>query len=730
MDLAEKKKKLEQLRASRLEAQRKIMAAGGQVSSDGAAAVPSGPSTPPPAPQRPSSFPQENPDRRTPPPEEILPSGLSAHPPNVAEEVGSVPTEAPEDSVGLPIARREVTVAAVPRNGFQMLSGWDEEAFHIEEGGGPMEPTTRHEGPRSRAVALLNPSSVLQGASSSPPLLPGIAELSIGTMPHVFRAEQPSPSAVGAERMANRGSSGATSEEGCVAVVVAAVFATSARYADEEAGEGVEGSAVSRMLDRATSHSGFAWGANGAAGWTATSTSGRQTLKFGSELDSFLVQHSPGLVLVWVLLPAVYGEQQQRQECTGPSAAVSDVVVVVPLVCDAEVRTILLHPYQPGVLLGGTRSGRIVSWNFSTPWAGWSISQLVTRCTAATGTPHTLVLPSMRPSSSTFPSPGCGVLKMAILGEESAHQLHAIRVDGSVNTWSAHKTITPLSTRQAYQQYSPLGPIGTSAAFAVKRGAGGALTRVFVGTQHGTVLVGTPRDAKAVDYVPSSSSAGTTVASGSASGVSEREARAAADLKRGLGDHTGMIASVSRQAQDGADFLRDDASLLTCGVDGRALLWPQDGAAAPFSLAQNGVTAVTWSPVDSELFATGSDSGAISLWRLQSAVVLTPLVTLLPARPVECAHLSSAILVLSTKTRSREAGGRGTGVVSNGTGAAGRAGGAASEPNGFSTLTPVTTLQFSPDGQWLFAGYNSGSIVVIHLESDTLEGGIREKTVS
>lgn len=667
----------------------------------------------------------------------------------------------------------------------------------------------------SHAVAELNSAFLFKGESSAYifSALPPVSDLSIGTIPCNFRVGGGATGRVDlhgtlvevhgsgwndtGERM-DSALLERSLQEKPVGVVMAASFTTAARFSEEEddeirestmdrkgdekkflfsKGVGMLGGDGSRN-DRSTSHTGVAWGSSRGAGaeWTATSTSGQDKMKFGSELDHFLILNSPGLVLVWVLLPTVHAELRHRmqqhnlhkptasdgtQESTTTPAkkdavestylfSVSDIVAVVPLVCDADVRTILLHPTQPGVLLGGTRSGRVVWWNFASSWSNWTLPQFISRAVASSGAPHTLLLPCQRPSYSSFPSPGGGILRLAVLGESGDHRICAVREDGGIRTWSAPPLLMPRSVLEPFYGDKPLHCHATSASIIVTSNS--SIVKVFLGTSTGAVFIGHFRDSddKSICYVSSSS----------------ENSNSPADLFPPLfsspspslpcsplenASHMGLVTSISCQRskdepqipleasrlcqgsnssiayakQNNFGYSRrlscaaispairkENGAFISCGIHGESFLWSNDRSTPPLSLSTNATTAVCWAPGNPTLFATGSSGGAIFLY---SAADVARYVTMVPSKSFENHQLSFALLQILPKhgfphsfvhMKIPELSAR-TGAT-----------GAASASGSDKSFSPVTALEFSPDGNWLFAGYDTGCVMIFRLHHE------------
>lgn len=168
--------------------------------------------------------------------------------------------------------------------------------------------------------------------------------------------------------------------------------------------------------------------------------------------------------------------------------------------------------------------------------------------------------------------------------------------------------------------------------------------------------------------------------------------------------HNLMKSSMPSGGANG-DTRSENGAFITCGIHGESFLWESDKVNFPLSLSSNATTAISWSPGSSTLFATGSRSGAIFLYSLAD---MSRYVIMVPFNSFENPLLSSALLQMlpnqnfsssfpSSKIAGLTAGSRTT--ISE------------SISENDNSLSLVTTLEFSPDGKWLFAGNDAGSVV-------------------
>ncbi|CCW67870.1 unnamed protein product [Phytomonas sp. Hart1] len=228
------------------------------------------------------------------------------------------------------------------------------------------------------------------------------------------------------------------------------------------------------------------------------------------EAVSTQVHQAPGLVLVWTVIPDTGDADTTAQasfsdEVTAPVGVSSqDIVVLTPLVCDTEVTTLIAHPFgPPGVFVAGTTSGGLVMWNIAAAeWFGLDRRQLRARALMSTGSASVLVGNVQRPSASSFPSPQLHqsrVLALAVHGNISNHYLYSISQEGRVCTWQGWQTLQPIVARSAYFEGGVfMGNVGTAAVFAGQRGSD-SMTKVYIGTSDGALIEGFNRNDRTIE---------------------------------------------------------------------------------------------------------------------------------------------------------------------------------------------------------------------------------------
>ncbi|CAM37583.1 conserved hypothetical protein [Leishmania braziliensis MHOM/BR/75/M2904] len=442
---------------------------------------------------------------------------------------------------------------------------------------------------------------------------------------------------------------------------------------------------------------GYLWGSSS----TAPSTVPRTTM----ESALAVAKESPGLVLTWFLVPlpantiprkeapftgatAAPGGGFMSNVCGDRTAIPEYIVILLPLVCDSEVTTLLAHPLQPSTLLGGTRCGRIVQWSSGQVWAQMEPRRLLERALATTGTTTTLLLPPQRPVHSSFPSPQAHqapVLRMAIHGDASCHRLYSISQEGKVCTWTALQPLHPTASYLSYLGIQPMGSIGVTAQF-VERAGTDAMTKVFIGTTSGALLVGANRDAKSIELqyygpprplptsstvirtldvtatlaYPNTAAAASTASSRDVAGAAPPTpvtgsleyptgAAASAVPEQGmyhrlaamsssslatataarrvpapaLQPHRGRIVSMSLQTA--ANGLRGCDCVVSAATDGSCVAW-FDRSVTPLEGFSSAVTSVCWSPTKPGVLAAGDASGLVTVWAVNTSII-TPVAT-------------------------------------------------------------------------------------------------------
>ncbi|KAG5483360.1 hypothetical protein LSCM1_04908 [Leishmania martiniquensis] len=536
---------------------------------------------------------------------------------------------------------------------------------------------------------------------------------------------------------------------------------------------------------------GYPWGSASTAPSTVPGTTMESALKVARE--------SPGLVLAWFLVPLPVNTIPRKEgsfaggTATPGGGAMSRgggdittapeyVVVVLPLVCDTEVTALLAHPFRLSTLFGGTRCGRLVQWSIGQAWSQVEPRRLLERALATTGTTTTLLLPPQRPAHSSFPSPQAHqapVLRIVVHGDASCHHLYSISQEGKVCTWTGPQPLHPTASCLSYLGIRPMGSIGVAAQF-VERAGTDAMTKVFIGTTSGALLVGSNRDSKSIELqyygppraLPTSSTViktldvtATPVYANAASVASAAQFRDSArpasttsttalpedltcaettclteqsglhrlaatplpSLSTGamprratpsaLQPHRGRIVSMALQSA--TNGLRGCDCVVSAATDGTCVAW-FDRFVIPLEGFSSAVTSVCWSPTKQGVLAAGDASGLVTVWMVNTSII-TPVVAV-PLCEVGCRARGNAAsdgvmwVYPGASDPAAGAGGRALGLVGDDEADALDGEEAdASLCQADLVSAAISSLFFSPDGQWLFASTARGYVHTLHM---------------
>lgn len=397
------------------------------------------------------------------------------------------------------------------------------------------------------------------------------------------------------------------------------------------------------------------------------------------EVVSSQCRRAPGLVLTWTLL-------QRCTEATAESMRLVEdphLAIVTPLLCDEEICSLTAHPFRAGVILGGTRGGRIVMWHVASEWSAVERKQLHAMAMGSTGSSGTLVWRPQRPVSSSFPSPqshGGPVLRLAVHGDSNCHHLYSISQEGRVCTWATTKLLQPLTVRNAYRGKHTVGHVGTVAAMVSQKGSD-AVTKVYMGTTSGEVLEGLNGGTRAVEmkYV------------------------APAGVKQ-----SSRITAIAVQSR-GADGFREADCVVSASLDGSCIAFIGD-ASAPIRGLSSVVTALQWSPTHPTIMAAGSARGVVTLWDINRSLT-TPVASLhvhnfIQLQPAGTTASAAVLALAKSENASLAAAGNMT---------------LASPLEDVSAA--ITSVAFSDNGEWLLAGTASGTVLVLKLSAPLCRTG-------
>ncbi|CAD2219361.1 hypothetical protein AGDE_08674 [Angomonas deanei] len=478
---------------------------------------------------------------------------------------------------------------------------------------------------------------------------------------------------------------------------------------------------------------GYNWGSYNNSGNPFRNIAGSLTSREWSiERVVSISKASPGLVMAWLTIPVC---DEQADETDGLMAS-KMVIVATPLVCDSEVTSLVIHPYRPNTVFGGTRSGRLVSWTVGTDVLSLDTRHLRSQATATSGAKHILVSFPRRPSFSTYPSPQAHqgpVLKIAVMGDSNSHHLYSVSQDGKVCTWISSQPLHPHTSRTAYIGNKAMGSVGLRASFSTMKGSD-AMSKVFIGTAGGALLYGSNRDARALElhYMKNNpvASASSNKESPSTSGVwgkyGEAPSMSANSEESSKGnlfsnpvtrasEHGGIVTAVAVQPE--VFGLRDSECVLSAASDGSCYAWLEDYAVRLDGFGDV-VCALEWSPTMPTLFAAGDASGTLSLWDVSQSITS-------PIASVSLTHHFSAqtgATPISTVVGIRKG-------VSDLQGdfdeddtedmfhynkTSGREKNLADEE----VSSRITALHFSYSGRWLFAGTAGGFVYAVELSQE------------
>lgn len=490
--------------------------------------------------------------------------------------------------------------------------------------------------------------------------------------------------------------------------------------------------------------SGFAWG-SGPHPAALRPGAHRSGSVVPLDTASRMARRAPGLALTWTVIPgsATHDGFAAQVVQRGGGAAVdgeadavdaaaldatADLVVVTPLLCDVELSTLMAHPFRPGVFVGGTRTGRIVMWQAAAEWAHLGRRQLRARAMATTGSAGTLVWRPQRPCVSTFPSPAshqAPLLALAIHGDASSHCLYSVDQDGKICTWAAWQPTEPLAFRTAYLGSKSIGYTATAAAFVSQRGSD-AMTKVFIGTVGGAVLEGFNRDSRVVELAycggvgPGPATAAVPSGGGDAL-ESPLHAPGGSSPAVGCGaapslHHSRLVTAVAVQAQ--GDVVRECDCVVSASMDGSCVAWLGNAAHHRLDSFTAPVTALQWSPTCTSLFAAGDEEGLVMLWNIfrSTAAPIVSLSTRQLSMLQPGSSTAAAILAVGSSSSASGGGGDGAGSFDGSSLLNMAAAGDMGIVDPVEGASPaVTSLSFSDDGRWLFAGTAAGDVFAMEL---------------
>ncbi|KEG12739.1 putative dynein intermediate chain [Trypanosoma grayi] len=401
--------------------------------------------------------------------------------------------------------------------------------------------------------------------------------------------------------------------------------------------------------------------------------------------------------------------------CVGRGRADDSCYSVVPLYFDSEIRVLTYTRYSPHLLFGGAANGCVVAWRIDHALQerrGTSVRRVVqqpvsfslpslmapTVCSAAAAA----AAASVAPSDQSFPSPHAHhsrVLGMAVHGDANYHHLYSVSQDGRVCMWAPLQLRLPSSSRDGVTSGQPLGCVGSCAAFVDK--AADAMSKVVFGCLDGHVLEGRTKSSRTVEMRPittSTSSLSTPppsprLTSTGVAGASEapsmllhrsRTTTAVAGGGTAAAAHHSAVVAVAPHPLHADPRISD--MVLTAATDGSCSLWlgarhiAIDGFGAQ-------VNCLRWSPTHPAVFVAGENNGRVAAWDLTQSSY----------SPVVFVYLRS-MRAASGWARSSSAGTA-----------------AAAPPH---RSAAVTSLSFSEDGVWLACGTAAGDVHLLQMRAD------------
>ncbi|RNE97195.1 putative dynein intermediate chain [Trypanosoma rangeli] len=376
-----------------------------------------------------------------------------------------------------------------------------------------------------------------------------------------------------------------------------------------------------------------------------------------------------GLVLLWCILPGRNSDASYS---------------VVPLCYDSEIRVLTYTRHRPHLLFGGASNGTVVAWRIDHALQGQSGAVLTAGSerlpmppSSSGWLPTVSVSAALAPSEQSFPSPlthQFRLLGMAVHGDANYHHLYTISQDGRVCMWAPPQLRLPTSSRDGVVSGQSLGCIGSCAAFVDK--AADAMSKVVVGCLDGRVLEGRTKSSRVVEMSPIN-------ATSAAGNVLQRRSPTSRTSVEGPA-HRAAVVVVAPHPLHADPRISD--TLLTAAADGRCSLWLGARRVAIDGFVAQ-VNCLRWSPTHPAVFVAGESNGRVAVWDLSRS----------SCSPVASLYLQS---VPPTAGWARTPP-------------------AASAAHVFaSRSTAVTTLAFSDDGAWLSCGTSSGVVHLLRLRPD------------
>ncbi|ORC86262.1 dynein intermediate chain [Trypanosoma theileri] len=433
---------------------------------------------------------------------------------------------------------------------------------------------------------------------------------------------------------------------------------------------------------------------------------------------------SKGLVLLW---------------CIPRGKKDDGACAVVPLRFGSEIRSLACTRHRPHLLFGGAANGSILVWRIDHALQGcrsavMSIdperpSSLNLGTLAYTGASGVVVAgAAMGPFEQSFPSPQTHqspVLSMAVHGDANYHHLYSVSQEGRVCMWSLQQLRLPSSSRDGLMTGQFIGSLGSCAAFVDK--AADAMSKVVIGCLDGHVLEGRTKSSRVVEFrsittPPVSSSMVSPNDTSSNTTDTPMHRSRSPGVGNSIPAHGAAVVAVAPHPLHADPRISD--TVLTAAADGSCFLWLGsrriniDGFSAL-------VNCLRWSPTHPAVFFAGESNGRVAAWDLsQNSYAPVAFVYLRSSSTTGggWGRTSSGTIPMTTMTTPTTRTTRKTSTTTKTTTTT-----TTTSTNAATTTAvpahrsaPVTSLSFSDDGTWLTCGTATGEIHFLRLRSDLI----------
>ncbi|KAH9597864.1 WD40 repeat [Trypanosoma melophagium] len=440
-----------------------------------------------------------------------------------------------------------------------------------------------------------------------------------------------------------------------------------------------------------------------------------ESLQSGGEtalsVSTEIVGASKGLVLLW---------------CIPRGKRDDGACAVVPLRFESEIRSLTSTRHRPHLLFGGAANGSIVVWRIDHALQGCRTAvmsidperppALNIGTLSHPGTSDVVVAAAaMSPFEQSFPSPQTHqspVLCMTVHGDANYHHLYSVCQEGRVCMWSLQQLRLPSSSRDGLIAGQSLGSIGSCAAFVDK--AADAMSKVVMGCLDGHVLEGRTKSSRVVEFRSitnppvSNSMVQSNDPSFSTTDTPIHRTRSPA-VGNGIPAHAAAVTAVAPHPLHADPRISD--TVLTAAADGSCTLW-LGSRCINIDGFSSLVNCLRWSPTHPAVFVAGESNGRVAAWDLSQ-------------------NSYSPVAFVYLRSSSTTGGGWGTsspGTLQLTTNTTTTSATTATTTTTTTTTTTVpahhsaavTSLSFSEDGAWLSCGTAAGEIHLLRLRSDLI----------